>query len=198
MSQVRPGTYVSGLDTPALERVKGIEPSYSAWKAAALPLSYTRDTGSLTRPGGGLNCPRGALSPAFRPLRTGLVPPGPPALNSGGVAAYIEVSRNQRKEVIQCLLPSAVTSLGSPAKLSIRAWHRGALSPGPASKRSGATGSPRRAFSFEDFSPTSKAVDREHGRALAAAALGNALAATLDRAAVIAAMAGLVVQVAIF
>jgi hypothetical protein len=25
-----------------LERVKGIEPSYSAWKAAALPLSYTR------------------------------------------------------------------------------------------------------------------------------------------------------------
>ena len=27
---------------PRLERVKGIEPSYSAWKAAALPLSYTR------------------------------------------------------------------------------------------------------------------------------------------------------------
>jgi hypothetical protein len=25
-----------------VERVKGIEPSYSAWKAAALPLSYTR------------------------------------------------------------------------------------------------------------------------------------------------------------
>ena len=25
-----------------MERVKGIEPSYSAWKAAALPLSYTR------------------------------------------------------------------------------------------------------------------------------------------------------------
>jgi hypothetical protein len=28
--------------TIQLERVKGIEPSYSAWKAAALPLSYTR------------------------------------------------------------------------------------------------------------------------------------------------------------
>ena len=27
-----------------LERVKGIEPSCSAWKAAALPLSYTRIT----------------------------------------------------------------------------------------------------------------------------------------------------------
>ena len=26
-----------------MERVKGIEPSYSAWEAAALPLSYTRD-----------------------------------------------------------------------------------------------------------------------------------------------------------
>ena len=25
-----------------MERVKGIEPSYSAWEAAALPLSYTR------------------------------------------------------------------------------------------------------------------------------------------------------------
>ncbi len=33
--------------TPELQqrkRVKGIEPSYSAWKAAALPLSYTRDS----------------------------------------------------------------------------------------------------------------------------------------------------------
>ena len=26
-----------------LERVVGIEPTYSAWKAAALPLCYTRD-----------------------------------------------------------------------------------------------------------------------------------------------------------
>ena len=26
-----------------MERVMGIEPTYSAWKAAALPLSYTRD-----------------------------------------------------------------------------------------------------------------------------------------------------------
>jgi hypothetical protein len=26
-----------------LERVKGIEPSSSAWKAVALPLSYTRE-----------------------------------------------------------------------------------------------------------------------------------------------------------
>ena len=30
--------------TMAVERVKGIEPSYSAWEAAALPLSYTRLT----------------------------------------------------------------------------------------------------------------------------------------------------------
>ena len=32
-----------------LERVKGIEPSYSAWKAAALPLSYTRVFNNLSR-----------------------------------------------------------------------------------------------------------------------------------------------------
>src|SRR4051794_25359426 len=35
-----------------LERVKGIEPSYSAWKAAALPLSYTR-SGAIPLGGGG-------------------------------------------------------------------------------------------------------------------------------------------------
>lgn len=111
-----------------MERVKGIEPSYSAWKAAALPLSYTRDRGSLTRPGGGLNCPRSTAQhkincprvgfPApSRPCEQPLVPPDPPPLNNTGIAAYIEIFRNQRKEVIQCLLPSAVTSLGSPAKL---------------------------------------------------------------------------------
>ena len=100
-----------------LERVKGIEPSYSAWKAAALPLSYTRVTGSLTRPGDGLNCPGCGFWAAFQPLRAGPVPAGQSPLNSGGLPAYIEVFRNQRKEVIQCLLPSAVTSLGSPAKL---------------------------------------------------------------------------------
>ena len=30
------------LDVKRMERVMGIEPTYSAWKAAALPLSYTR------------------------------------------------------------------------------------------------------------------------------------------------------------
>ena len=30
-----------------MERVKGIEPSYSAWEAAALPLSYTRNATDL-------------------------------------------------------------------------------------------------------------------------------------------------------
>ena len=46
-----------------LERVKGIEPSYSAWKAAALPLSYTRAGVELTRRAGGLNPPRRLPSP---------------------------------------------------------------------------------------------------------------------------------------
>ena len=31
-----------------MERVKGIEPSYAAWKAAVLPLNYTRMKGSYT------------------------------------------------------------------------------------------------------------------------------------------------------
>ncbi|BAL76039.1 hypothetical protein S23_28290 [Bradyrhizobium cosmicum] len=103
--------------------MKGIEPSYSAWKAAALPLSYTRITGSLTRPGGGLNCPgcgfiagKAARDRFWRLVhRAGSTRCHPP-LNSGGLPAYIGIFRNQRKEVIQCLLPSAVTSLGSPAK----------------------------------------------------------------------------------
>ena len=58
-----------GWTLKTLERVKGIEPSYSAWKAAALPLSYTRAGlnrvdpavaagDELTRPASGLNSPR--------------------------------------------------------------------------------------------------------------------------------------------
>jgi hypothetical protein len=36
-----------------LERVKGIEPSFSAWEADVLPLNYTRFSGSYVslRPG---------------------------------------------------------------------------------------------------------------------------------------------------
>src|SRR3954469_23998937 len=37
-----------------LERVKGIEPSSSAWKAVALPLSYTREPASRCR--GAISC----------------------------------------------------------------------------------------------------------------------------------------------
>jgi hypothetical protein len=34
-----------------MERVAGIEPAYSAWKAAALPLCYTRPHGRLASEG---------------------------------------------------------------------------------------------------------------------------------------------------
>ena len=54
-----------------LERVKGIEPSYSAWKAAALPLSYTRATDELSRQGGGLNRYAGFSDPVRRALAAG-------------------------------------------------------------------------------------------------------------------------------
>ena len=74
-----------------LERVKGIEPSYSAWKAAALPLSYTRAPvityhgaqAASTRLAGGLHCRRRALFPGFHAAS---------GLNSGGIAAYILIS----------------------------------------------------------------------------------------------------------
>src|SRR3954454_9807735 len=42
----------------------------------------------------------------------------------------------QRKEVIQCLLPSAVTSLGSPAK-AVEPGNRAFSAPGPASTKIG-------------------------------------------------------------
>jgi hypothetical protein len=38
------GRWRTSLDD-ALERVKGIEPSYEAWEAAVLPLNYTRNRG---------------------------------------------------------------------------------------------------------------------------------------------------------
>src|ERR1700677_513343 len=54
--ETKPTSYSQSLQLlKPLERVEGIEPSYSAWKAAALPLSYTRgrrDTHvSITRVG---------------------------------------------------------------------------------------------------------------------------------------------------
>jgi hypothetical protein len=54
--------FLAKLLKALLERVKGIEPSYSAWKAAALPLSYTRAGDELTRHAGGLNPPPPILS----------------------------------------------------------------------------------------------------------------------------------------
>jgi hypothetical protein len=76
-----------------LERVKGIEPSYSAWKAAALPLSYTRA--------------RGINYHAVRAASTAMPPrspvPGPAwaagasPLNTGHFHAYTQVSINTTK-----------------------------------------------------------------------------------------------------
>src|ERR1700688_3529523 len=56
-------------DIRTLERVKGIEPSYSAWKAAALPLSYTRAGDELSRRAGGLNSRSVPLAHPEAPFR---------------------------------------------------------------------------------------------------------------------------------
>ena len=61
----------------SLERVKGIEPSYSAWKAAALPLSYTRAGVDLTRRAGGLNPPRAVRNSLSKTALSPASPPGP-------------------------------------------------------------------------------------------------------------------------
>ena len=121
-----------------MERVKGIEPSYSAWKAAALPLSYTRALleHDLYRKTG--THPASSAGQAFfRIMLAELTRPRPrlnrlasrrqialfrhadsagQALTACDFAGYIASPTNQRKEVIQCLVSSAVTSLGSPAE----------------------------------------------------------------------------------
>ena len=45
----RVGSRVDRVGGQAVERVKGIEPSYEAWEAAVLPLNYTRKGRQFTR-----------------------------------------------------------------------------------------------------------------------------------------------------
>ncbi len=77
-----------------LERVKGIEPSYSAWKAAALPLSYTR-----VRPIN-YHAMEAASTAMHRSLETAFVRGvfrAGRALNRRRFAAYTEVSINNER-----------------------------------------------------------------------------------------------------
>ena len=96
-----------GWTLKTLERVKGIEPSYSAWKAAALPLSYTRAGlnrvdpavaagDELTRPASGLNLPAGRALIAGFGRGTGYSRPGT-TLNIGRIRAYTFVSINNER-----------------------------------------------------------------------------------------------------
>src|SRR4051794_17983214 len=48
-----------------------------------------------------INCPIDCFPAPSRSCEQLLVPPDPPPLNNTGIAAYIDVFRNQRKEVIQ-------------------------------------------------------------------------------------------------
>ena len=73
----------------------GIEPTYSAWKAAALPLSYTR-MASLLPPAGPRRKPRGAgaFPAALRRAARGLICARPPALRrSPRGASPLDLSR---------------------------------------------------------------------------------------------------------
>jgi hypothetical protein len=80
-----------------MERVKGIEPSYSAWKAAALPLSYTRVPPMNYHA-------RAAVSTAMhgsvddnRPCSAAPFVAGTQALNNGRIRAYNPVSTNNER-----------------------------------------------------------------------------------------------------
>ena len=79
-----------------LERVKGIEPSYSAWKAAALPLSYTRARPinyHATEAASTAMRRFGANRPLFRQRADA---PGAP-LNMRRFSAYTDVSINNER-----------------------------------------------------------------------------------------------------
>src|SRR5260221_6742508 len=71
-----------------------------------------------TRQGTAVSAAKRAFFPQYRPGTS---------LNIGRFAAYVDGPTKQRKEVIQCLVSSAVTSLGSPAK-RVFCLARGALS----------------------------------------------------------------------
>jgi hypothetical protein len=73
--------------------VKGIEPSYSAWKAAALPLSYTRAQAMNYHAAEAASTVHALVRPLFR--RHALQPAGP--LNRRRFATYTEVSINNER-----------------------------------------------------------------------------------------------------
>ena len=87
-----------------LERVKGIEPSYSAWKAAALPLSYTRASDDLTRP-------VGLLQPPLKPPR--IVIPGECA-SVGACNDKVGSQRGSVQAKVTASAGSGVSRLASP------------------------------------------------------------------------------------
>lgn len=63
-----------------LERVKGIEPSSSAWKAEVLPLNYTRIIKLEAAPG---------FEPGIKVLQTSALPLGYAAYLGNGWASWI-------------------------------------------------------------------------------------------------------------
>jgi hypothetical protein len=84
-----------------MERVKGIEPSYSAWKAAALPLSYTRARPINYHGRQAASTAMSGFGPLGRPRRRPLFPRRRSrlagALNTGRFDAYTEASINNER-----------------------------------------------------------------------------------------------------
>ncbi len=99
-----------GVPNIKMERVKGIEPSYSAWKAAALPLSYTRPlTGDMPRQGrfgkaGGHRRPQGHA----------------PWLRASFPARTLVIARRPAGPTRQSMPQLALPSHGSPRRFAPR------------------------------------------------------------------------------
>ena len=125
-----------------LERVKGIEPSYSAWKAAALPLSYTRIPTGLTRRPQGRKRWRatGRAGPLLLP---GTGETGPALLRAHRDDGWWRgLDLNQRRQSQRIYSPSPLTTR---APLHNDARHRGpSCRSRKASSRTGDAGKPQR------------------------------------------------------
>ena len=108
---------------------------------------HPRALRELTRRAPALNRPGSAICgkrPPFRQARDHAARP----LTRAESVPILGFPPTQRKEVIQCLVPSAVTSLGSPARLLSRLRNWAFSAPGPARYKSwDATGAiPSRLF----------------------------------------------------
>ncbi len=100
-------------NTPGPKRVKGIEPSYSAWKAAALPLCYTRDLQPQAGQPARATCPRRWASTGIERIDT-----TDDAITDGLIQWGLQDS-NLRRHSQRIYSPSPLTTRTNPQIVQI-------------------------------------------------------------------------------